>query len=224
MALCASGAMSLGGTTEGRSVNLELGCTATASINMDRTDVRDLAEKVSGAIAMSDFYGKSSVPPPPELGGAYQGGIYMGAITAAGQCYALIVSPNATGCLDQCRMQQSNTFRNALSLVDGYNNTVLLNVGPGSSAVQFCASRTINGFSDWYLPAINELQTFYDNGATGGNESVIGSGEAFVGRQYWSSTEKNANYACYFRFNNGGRGYFYKDEIYNSRAVRREPI
>lgn len=60
MTLVASGAISLGGSTASRSVNLELLRSATNSINMQETEVRRLANKrtVSSAISMSDFYGK----------------------------------------------------------------------------------------------------------------------------------------------------------------------
>lgn len=55
MTLQTSGAISL------NNVNVELGRSGTASINMNETAVRTLAGKASGAISMSDFYGKSNV-------------------------------------------------------------------------------------------------------------------------------------------------------------------
>jgi hypothetical protein len=54
MTLQTSGAISL------NNVNVELGRSGTASINMNETAVRTLAGKASGAISMSDFYGKSN--------------------------------------------------------------------------------------------------------------------------------------------------------------------
>lgn len=61
MTLSSSGAISLGGSTTGRSVNLELGKSATAQISMNDTAVRTLAGKSSGAIVLpTDFYGKSA--------------------------------------------------------------------------------------------------------------------------------------------------------------------
>ena len=61
MALNASGPISLGGSTTGQSVNLELGQSATAQVSMNDTNVRTLAGVSSGAIVMpTNFYGKSS--------------------------------------------------------------------------------------------------------------------------------------------------------------------
>ena len=172
----------------------------------------------------SDFTEDVYVPPPDTLGQAYGGGIYMGAITAAGQCYALIVAPNATGCAF-CQWKTTRTTTAGTdSLVDGFANTYGPLDNADHPAGNFCATRTINGFSDWYLPAIDELETFYSNGATGDNESVIGSGEAFASAGYWSSTERSATDACVVSFNFGSRGGSGKTNSFRVRAVRREPI
>jgi len=61
MTLASSGIMSIGGTTTDRSINLELGRSATATSSMGETDLRTLAGVASGAISMDDFYGKSAV-------------------------------------------------------------------------------------------------------------------------------------------------------------------
>lgn len=60
MALASSGTMSIGGTTTDRSINLELGRSATATSSLGETDLRDLAGVASGAIGMDDFYGASA--------------------------------------------------------------------------------------------------------------------------------------------------------------------
>jgi len=59
MTLQTSGEISLGGSTAGRSVNLTLGRSATASINMNDSFVRGIAGRGTGAISFSDFYGKT---------------------------------------------------------------------------------------------------------------------------------------------------------------------
>ena len=60
MPLNASGPISLGGNTAGQSVNLELGRAATAQTSMNETAVRTLFGVASGAISMSNGYGKSN--------------------------------------------------------------------------------------------------------------------------------------------------------------------
>jgi hypothetical protein len=60
MPLNASGPLSLGGSTVGESVNLELGKSATALISMNDSDLRTLFGVASGQISMSQGYGKSS--------------------------------------------------------------------------------------------------------------------------------------------------------------------
>lgn len=59
MTLASSGTISIGGSTANRSINLELGRSATASSNLNESLLRNLAQVSSGAIALSNFYGKS---------------------------------------------------------------------------------------------------------------------------------------------------------------------
>jgi len=62
MGLENSGTMSIGGSTVGRSINLELGRSATATSSLNDSALRDLAGISSGAISIGSFYGKSSLP------------------------------------------------------------------------------------------------------------------------------------------------------------------
>ena len=60
MTLATSGTMSIGGTTTDRSINVELGRSATATSSLGETDLRSLAGVSSGAISMSNFYGAAN--------------------------------------------------------------------------------------------------------------------------------------------------------------------
>lgn len=61
MPLNSSGPISLGGSTAGQSIAVELGQSATADISLNDAAVRSLAGVPSGAITMpTNFYGKSS--------------------------------------------------------------------------------------------------------------------------------------------------------------------
>lgn len=77
MTLATSGTMSIGGTTTDRSINLELGRSATATSSLNETDLRTLAGVSSGAISMSNFYGKSATP-------LWSVGLTQGSFTATG--------------------------------------------------------------------------------------------------------------------------------------------
>jgi hypothetical protein len=63
MTLANSGTMSIGGSTANRSINLELGRAAGATSSMGESALRTLAGVASGAISMSNFYGKSNFTP-----------------------------------------------------------------------------------------------------------------------------------------------------------------
>lgn len=58
MVLNSSGAISIGGSTTGESINLELGLSGTANTSLNDGRFRALAAKTSGAIDLDDFYGK----------------------------------------------------------------------------------------------------------------------------------------------------------------------
>jgi hypothetical protein len=106
----------------------------------------------------------------PEIGAAYEGGYYAGAIshTANGVAtHALVVAPAATGATGtgytlttMKKWSTSDSTTNATSPYDGAANTALMT---GSPAADFCTGLTIGGYSDWYLPANYELDIAYYN-------------------------------------------------------------
>lgn len=68
--------MSMGGDETGQSINLELGNSATSSINLGDSGLRSLANVPSGAIDIGDFYGTdaSNANPPFGLAISYNAG------------------------------------------------------------------------------------------------------------------------------------------------------
>jgi hypothetical protein len=177
---------------------------------------------------MQNFYGKTFFPIPTAFGQCRTqwGGFYMGRIAAAGTCYYLFVAPNATGCA-RCIWKTTVTgTAGTCSTVDGFANTYPALNNADHPAGNWCATRTIAGFSDWYLPAINELALFYTNGATGNNEAVIGAGQAFAAQAYWSSTERPdfTSQACEVSFFCGSPTIRSKVGCVEVRAIRRIQI
>lgn len=82
MTLNASGPLSIGGTTTGQSINLELGLAQNATSGLGDTNFRTLAGVATGAISMSNFYGKSNLTPK----GYYYAGYTSNAVT-----YSLVI-------------------------------------------------------------------------------------------------------------------------------------
>lgn len=216
MPICASGEISLGGSTVGRSVNIEIGAGATNTITMNQANVRSLAGVTTAGsqISMNCFYGKSS---GPALGSVLCGGYYTGVTDiGGGVCYYMILSPNATGCAC-CQWKTTQTATaGTSSTVNGYSNTW----GPMNNATHpagnFTATRSINGYSDWYLPAIGETATMFTN------RGSMPAGEGYAG-YYWSSTENDPTLACY-RHVNGNAYWTIKTISHKVRALRRVRI
>jgi len=198
--------------------------TALADDTQHKVRIRDV--DLDGTVSpFSDVVNfTTQVGPFEVLGSSTSGGFYMGTICAAGTCYYLIVAPNATGCA-YCEWKTSDTSTSGTcSDTDGYANTYPALENSTHPAGNWTATRTINGFSDWYLPAIDELEVFYYNGGGDGSGDPLPSGEDFAPDPYWSSTEFTSCFAFSFFFNLGGPGGRNKTTTRRVRAVRRVPI
>lgn len=164
MALNSSGTLSMGGSTAGQSINLELGYGSTATISLNDTAVRNLAGIASGSISLSSFYGKSSwtfSKPNP-------------AIFYGGDSYSF--------------QSKSFTFYNSTYRVDsngaqigsstniGTARSLLLGAGLGNLA---CFYGGINGSPN------NKLTRIDINGSQVGSEDSVGT------TNYGSFTNKN---------------------------------
>ncbi len=104
----------------------------------------------------------------PAIGVAYGGGFVAGYISVAGNGIAdhmLIVSPKASGETSaKWDTESVGVSTGFTSLIDGPTNSAgLADLGPQYAAATFCENLTINGYSDWYLPARNELEVAYYN-------------------------------------------------------------
>lgn len=70
------------------------------------------------------------------------------------------------------------------------NTTAIINAqGIGSYAAKLCDDLSLNGFSDWFLPSIDELKQMRINKSIIDATSVANSGAGIEATRYWSSTE-----------------------------------
>jgi hypothetical protein len=145
------------------------------------------------------------------VGQNYQGGIV--AFLDNSGMHGLIVSESNVGSLNWgC---QGQFLSGAQSLDNGDANTTFINNNCGESpiAAKLCFNLNLNGYSDWYLPAKNQLNTIYTN------LHLQGLGN-FSGR-YWSSTQSASNLAITLNFDSGSFGDSFKNGgALNIRAVR----
>ncbi len=97
----------------------------------------------------------------------------------------------------------------------------LIDSGAPYSAVDYCESLSENGYSDWFLPARNEL-----TGVLCLNRTAIGNFDTAYLYPYWSSSEVSLSYAGMARFSDCNPLYSGtaqgKSGNYNIRCVRRQ--
>ena len=103
---------------------------------------------------------------PTVIGQSFGGGYYAGQISTAGNGtadYYLVVAPVSSGENSSKQWKTSNTTTaGTTSVIDGPTNSANMN-NASHPAAEFCEGLTIGGFSDWYMPAKNELEVCYYN-------------------------------------------------------------
>ena len=132
--------------------------------------------------------------PPTVIGQAYGGGFYAGQIGVSGTAtHYLVVGPVASAQNTSKQWKTTNTSTTGTSsVIDGPTNSSNMN-NASHPAAQFCEGLTIGGFSDWYLPAKNELEVCYYNlkPTTASNNTSSGTNTNAVpsrGSNYTSGT------------------------------------
>ena len=120
---------------------------------------------------------------------------------------------------------------NVESTWDGNTNTAnMIAAGAGSgitpgTAAFLCDTSTNNGKTDWYLPALDELNKVWDNRWEIAQGITAASGTQLATTSYWSSTENVAATAWNFRFDLGYVNFFGKSSNnFYVRAMRRFSI
>jgi len=180
---------------------LSSGCTSPTAINYDATVTCD-----DGSCA----YG---------IGDYLQGGI-IAYIDATG-LHGLIVSQT-----DLSATASWGCYGTAISGADGTaigtgnQNTIDIMNGCSENfmAARLCSFLTLNGYSDWFLPSMDELlEIHYNLGNPAGNLGF------FSGSYYWSSTEYNPNQSINAQSLNlmtGQSSTKNKNDLIEIRAVR----
>ena len=110
---------------------------------------------------------------------------------ANGQEHGLVVSlNNQGGSVNWSNIDTSTVGEGAQSSWDGASNTnaIIAQAGHTSSAALTCKNYTGGGFTDWYLPAIDELKLLFSN-RFNVNKTIGNTGTPINYDSYWSSSE-----------------------------------
>ena len=137
--------------------------------------------------------------------------IYIG---SDGNQHGLIVNKNES----TAQWQSSGTTTNATRSWDGAYNTGLMTSSPAANYVN---GLTDGGFTDWYLPSIDELSILWHN-RFHANNALNAGGFTLLSNaaNYWSSSEHGNANAWLFLFYNGNANASGKNSTYYVRAVR----
>lgn len=122
-------------------------------------------------------------PAPTTIGQAYGGGFYAGKINVSGTQYYLVVAPKASGENFSSMWGDIGTTTGITSVINGPTNSAsLAALGASYEAAVFAEGLTIGGYTDWYLPAKNELEVLYyflkptttaNNTSSGSNANAV---------------------------------------------------
>lgn len=175
----------------------------------------------------TNYTWKTFKKPDHYIGEYFQGGIVFQTWRDKNAIeHGLIVSLNELG--------TSNWSNNATTYmglfkaknIDGDINCIDITteIGHTSSAAKTCLDLTENGFDDWYLPSIHELEELYKNiYSVNENLNLWGGTSLSLINNYWSSTEGgvSAGTALYFKAETQEIKTAIKSNIYSIRAIRK---
>jgi hypothetical protein len=112
------------------------------------------------------------------------------------------------------------------SISTGYQNTMeIVNQGcsteyGGITAAEATVSYESDGYSDWYLPSIDELVEMYNTIGNGGLQGNVGGFEVSNDPHYWSSSEQGNISVWFVYFSTGNTNTNDKYAGYKVRPIR----
>lgn len=208
--------------------------TTANSFTIDGTGTGTFVSNLSGLTSNTKYYVRAYAT--SNMGTAYGNAISFTTFIAIGQPFqggtlAYLLQPGDTGFnanvthgiiaapSDQGTSVEWGCYGTVLSGADGTalgtGNQNTMDIISGCSdlgiAAKLCYNFTLNGYSDWYLPAKDELNKLYIN------KIAIGG---FSNNHYWSSTEYDNDHAWGQNFAIGTQLFGYKDNTVYVRAVR----
>ena len=175
--------------------------------------VRAYATNNVGTVYGPEKVFTTATPSTPYIGQNYAGGIIF-YIDGTGLHGLVCADTDQGGYAWGC---QGTSIPTATAIGTGATNTaaIVASCGESNIAAKICDNLILNGYSDWFLPSLEELSLMYTN------IGVQGFGNFAYGYYYWSSSESDATYAWMVYLSGGGSNTFDKSaSIWIVRAIR----
>ncbi len=168
-----------------------------------------------GALTKGQYrYEVTENPATYAAGDIVQGGLYT--FTNSGYAYITAEADQSTSAEWGCRGTDIDGATPD-GIGQGILNTaaIVATCATAGIAARLADQLVLNGFSDWFLPSLEELNEVYANLASAG----LGS---FANHTYWSSTQADATQASTVDMNNGNANDHNKSQTNrHTRAMRR---
>ena len=150
-----------------------------------------------GALTKGQYrYEVMENPATYAAGDIVQGGLYT--FTDSGYAYITAEADQSTsaewGCQGTLILQGAAPEAVGQGVIN--TATIVASCATAGIAARLANDLTLNGFSDWFLPSLDELARAYNELASAG----LGS---FANHTYWSSTQDDATQAFAVDMNNG---------------------
>jgi hypothetical protein len=147
-------------------------------------------------------------------GKSYEGGLIFYLNTSDGSGFVSASSDQSTGAQWGC-FGTEITGADGTAVGTGAQNTIDIEAECTTSgtAADICANLSLNGYDDWFLPSLDEINAMYTN------LHLKGFG-GFANTSYWSSTEYNSQLAWQQYFGSDVQDHDSKLGMYYVRAVR----
>ena len=152
-----------------------------------------------------------TVRTPPSIGDFRDGGIVFW-LDGSGGGLVCTVSDQGTGVQwynGSFTGTDVKAYGKGIGTGQANTTSIVTSQGTGNYAAQLCDDLVENGYSDWFLPSINELTEIYNNVTAINITASANGGTVLPGMhnnrpygRYWSSTEDGSNdawtYLCGF--------------------------